>query len=65
MLLSLFLKKKYTVSYFYWIFLSQNPAKYFTKLRLFHQKQHEISSFSPLWLNLEEVHTQTPLKQSL
>ena len=29
-------------------FLSQIPAKYFTKFRHFHQKQHEISSFSPL-----------------
>ena len=30
------------------IFLSQIPAKNFTKFRLFHQKQHEISFFSPL-----------------
>ena len=29
-------------------FLSQIPAKNFTKFRLFHQKQHEISFFSPL-----------------
>ena len=29
-------------------FLSQIPANYFTKFRHFHQKQHEISSFSPL-----------------
>ena len=28
-------------------FLSQIPAKNFTKFRLFHQKQHEISFFSP------------------
>ena len=47
------------------IFSSQIPAKYFTKFRLFHQKQHEISFFSPLWLNLQEVHIQTPLQQSL
>ena len=30
------------------IFLSQIPAKNFTKFRLFHQKQQEISFFSPL-----------------
>ena len=30
------------------IFLSQIPAEYFTKFRLFHQKQHEIAFFSPL-----------------
>ena len=29
-------------------FLSQIPAKYFTKFRFFHQKQHEISFFSAL-----------------
>ena len=28
-------------------FLSPIPAKNFTKFRLFHQKQHEISFFSP------------------
>ena len=46
-------------------FLSQISAKYFNKFRLFHQKQHEISFFSQIWLNLQEVHTQTPLTQSL
>ena len=65
LLLILRLKTKYIVGYFHWIFLSQIPAKNFTKFRLFHQKQHEISFFSPLWLNLQVVHTQTPLKQSL
>ena len=59
------LETEYIVGYFHWFFLSQIPAKNFTKFRLFHQKQHEISSFSPLWLNLQEVHTQTPLTQSL
>ena len=29
-------------------FLSQIPAKYFTKFGNFHPKQHEISFFSPL-----------------
>ena len=29
-------------------FLSQIPAKNFTKFSVFHQKQHEISFFSPL-----------------
>ena len=65
MLLILRLKTKYIVGHFKWIFLSQIPAKNFTKFRLFHQKQHEISFFSPLWLNLQEVHTQTPPAQSL
>ena len=65
MMLILRLKTKYIVGYFYWIFLSQIPAKYFTKFRLFHKKQHEKSVFSPLWLNLKEAHTQTPLTQSL
>ena len=65
MLLILRLKTKYIVGYFHWIFLSQIPAKYFTKFRLFHQKQLEIIFFSPLWLNLQEVHNQTKLTQSL
>ena len=43
-------------------FLSQILAKNFTKFRLFHQKQHEINFFSPLWLKLQ---AQTPLTQSL
>ena len=51
------LKTKFIVSYIHWIFLWQIQAKYFTKFRFFHQKQHEISFFSPLWLNLKEVHT--------
>ena len=65
MLSILRLKTKYIVGYFYWIFLWRIPAKNFTKFRLFHQKLHEISFFSPLWLNLQEVHNQTPLTQSL
>ena len=65
MLLISRLKTKYIVGYFRWFFLSQISAKNFTKFRLFQQKQHEISFFSPLWLNLQEVHTQTPLTQSL
>ena len=36
-----------------------------SKFRLFHQKQHEISFFSPLWLNMQEAHTPTPLTLSL
>ena len=35
-----------------------------SKLKPIHQKQHEINSFSPVWLNLQEVQTQTPLTQS-
>ena len=31
----------------------------------FSQKQHEISSFSPFWLNLQEVHNQTALTKFL
>ena len=65
MFLILRLKTKYIVGNFHWIFLSQIPAKYFTKFWLFHQKQHEINYFSPLWLNLQEKHTQTPLTQFL
>ena len=65
MLLILRLKTKYIVGYFHWIFLSQIAAKNFTKYRLFHQKQHEICFFSPLWLNLQEVHTQKQITQSL
>ena len=65
MLLILHSKTKNIVGYFHWIFLSQIPAKYFRKFGLFHQKQREISFFSPLWLNLQEVHIQTPLTQSL
>ena len=29
-------------------FSSQIPANYFTKFRVFHHKQHEISFYSPL-----------------
>ena len=65
LVLILRLKKNYIVGYFHWIFLSQIPAKNFTKFRLFHQKQHEISFFSPFWLSLQEVHIHTPLTQSL
>ena len=64
MLLILRLKTQYIqyiAAYFHWIFFSQISTKYFTKFKLFHQKQHEISFFSPLWLNLQEVHNQTPL----
>ena len=57
MLKILFLKTKIYSPLFLMIFLSQIPAKYFTKFRLFQQKQHEISFFSPLRLNLQEVHT--------
>ena len=48
MLLILRLKTKYIVGFFIEFFLSQIPAKYFTKFRLFHQKQHAIGFFSPL-----------------
>ena len=65
MLLILRLKTKYIVGYFHRIFLSQIPSENFTKFRLFHQKQHEISFFNPLCLNMQDVHTQTPLTQSL
>ena len=61
MLLIWRLKTKLIVGYFH---LSKIPGKYFTKFRLFHQKQHEMSFFSPLWLILQEVHTQKPLTQS-
>ena len=64
MFLILFLKSKYIVGYFYCVFLLKIPAKYFIKFRLYHQKQHELSFFSPLWLILQEVHIQTPLTQS-
>ena len=36
-----------------------------SKISLFHQKQHGISFFSPLWINLPEIHPETPLIQSL
>ena len=36
----------------FWNFLSKTLLKYFTKCRLFHQKQHETSFFRLLWLNL-------------
>ena len=61
MLLILRLQTKYIAVYIHWIFRSQIPAKYFTKFRLFHQEQHEISFFSPLWLHLQEVHNQSPI----
>ena len=37
----------------------------FSKLRLFHQKQLEISFYSPVWLNLQEVQTQTTLTETV
>ena len=38
MLLILRLKTEYIVGYFDWIFLSQVPAKYFTKFKIFSSK---------------------------
>ena len=43
-----FTDRKYCRLFSLNFFLSQFAAKYFTKFRLFHQKQHEISFFSPL-----------------
>ena len=57
-LLILFLKTKNIVVYFYLIFFVKNLSKYF-KNQIFHQKHHEISFFSPLWLNLQETHRNT------
>ena len=46
---------------FLYRFFVQSSWLNFSKFILFHQKQHEISFFSPLRLNLPKLHPQIPL----
>ena len=61
----LFVKTKKYCKFFLLIFLSKKLANYF-KIKTFSSKTARNKFlFSPVWLNLQEVQTQTPLTQSL